>query len=124
MLYKSTMEYFKPMMRGLRRRNILPDLLAGIWMIVKAIAERNYLQASNIYMSLSVGELALPVTSNSCIYQRIRDSGFCQITVCWITYGVEGARDGRGIINMGVLNMPSVSISNVNNSYIHLVIGP
>ena len=56
MLYKSTMEYFKPMMRGLRRRTILPDLLAGIWMIVTAIAERNYLQASNIYMSLSVGE--------------------------------------------------------------------
>lgn len=57
MLYKSTMEYFKPMMRGLRKRTILPDLLAGIWMIVKAIAERNYLQASSIYMSLSVGEL-------------------------------------------------------------------
>lgn len=59
MLYKSTMEYFKPMMRGLRRRTILPDLLAGIWMIVKAIAERNYLQASSIYMSLSVGAPAL-----------------------------------------------------------------
>lgn len=63
------------MMRGLRRRTILPDLLAGIWMIVKAIAERNYLQASNIYMSLSVGELSMLSMLASFSYQELATQG-------------------------------------------------
>ena len=64
MLYKSTMEYFKPMMRSLRKRDIPADLLAGIWIIVQDIKDRNYLHASNTYMSLSVGaheRLTVPV---------------------------------------------------------------
>ena len=55
LLYKSTMEYFKPMMRSLRKRDIPADLLAGIWMIVRDIKDRNYLHANTIYMSLAVG---------------------------------------------------------------------
>ena len=55
MLYKSTMEYFKPMMRSLRKRDIPADLLAGIWIIVQDILDRNYLHANNTYMSLAVG---------------------------------------------------------------------
>lgn len=109
MLYKSTMEYFKPMMRGLRRRNILPDLLAGIWMIVKAIAERNYLQASNIYMSLSVGELALPVAPSSCFVSALGTLELARLLSAGSSIRI-GARDGRGIMNMGVFNMTSVSI--------------
>lgn len=55
LLYKSTMEYFKPMMRSLRKRDIPADLLAGIWIIVQDIKDRNYLHANTTYMSLAVG---------------------------------------------------------------------
>lgn len=35
---------------------INPDMKAGLWMIVQAFKERNYLYAYDIYMRLAVGK--------------------------------------------------------------------
>ena len=32
-----------------------PDMKAGLWMICKALKERNYLESYDIYMRLAVG---------------------------------------------------------------------
>ena len=73
MLYKSTMEYFKPMMRSLRKKDIPADLLAGIWIIVQDIKDRNYLHANNTYMSLAVG---------ACRPCMLAARGLVSVTVC------------------------------------------
>jgi pre-mRNA-splicing factor 18 len=54
-LYKQTMSYFQPMLRQLKQREVPLDMLAGLWMIVTAIRERNYLHAYDIYMRLAIG---------------------------------------------------------------------
>ncbi len=54
-LHKQTMEFMKPLYRDLRQLEIPGDMLAGLWMIVEAIENRNYLRAYDIYMRLAVG---------------------------------------------------------------------
>ena len=53
--FKQTMTFFKPLYRDLARRRVPGDMLAGLWMIVDAIVNRNYLYAYDIYMRLAIG---------------------------------------------------------------------
>lgn len=49
------MTFFKPMFRELKARRLPGDLLAGLWMIIDAIQQHNYLYAYDIYMRLAIG---------------------------------------------------------------------
>lgn len=60
-LQTQTMQYFKPLYRDLRNRALPPDMLAGLWLIVEAIENRNYLRAYDIYMRLAVGNCPWPI---------------------------------------------------------------
>lgn len=53
--FKQTMTFFKPLYRDLSKRRVPGDMLAGLWMIVDAIRNRNYLYAYDIYMRLAIG---------------------------------------------------------------------
>lgn len=53
--FKQTMTFFKPLYRDLAKRRVPGDMLAGLWMIVDAIRNRNYLYAYDIYMRLAIG---------------------------------------------------------------------
>ena len=44
-------------------RDLAPELAAGLWMIVEAIQQRNYLHGYDIYMRLAVGEWHLNMIS-------------------------------------------------------------
>jgi len=60
-LFKQTTEFFKPLYRDLRNGDIVGDVMAGLWMIVEAIENRNYLHAYDIYMRLAVGNAPWPI---------------------------------------------------------------
>lgn len=55
LVYAQTDEYLKPLWKELRRRQMLPELVAGLYMIVQAVQQRNYLQAYDIYVRLAIG---------------------------------------------------------------------
>jgi len=63
--FKQTMTFFKPMFRELKARRLPGDLLAGLWMIIDAIQQHNYLYAYDIYMRLAIGT-SLAVTFLLC----------------------------------------------------------
>ena len=50
------MNFFKPLYRQLRSDTVVPEMKAGLWMIIQAILERNYLSAYDIYMHLAIGD--------------------------------------------------------------------
>ena len=54
-LFKQTQAFFKPLWADLHKRRVIPEMLAGLWMIVDAIQNRNYLYAYDIYMRLAIG---------------------------------------------------------------------
>lgn len=54
--FKQTVSYFKALYAQLKRRSCPPEMVAGIWMLIEDIQQRNYLQAYDIYMHLAVGE--------------------------------------------------------------------
>ena len=49
------MTYLSALWRQLKHRSIVPEMKAGLWMIVEAIKNRNYLHGYDIYMRLAVG---------------------------------------------------------------------
>ncbi|KAL3141103.1 hypothetical protein ABBQ38_003458 [Trebouxia sp. C0009 RCD-2024] len=59
--FQQTMSFFKPLFKQLKRRQIDPDMKAGLWMICEAFKERNYLFAYDIYMRLAVGNNPWPI---------------------------------------------------------------
>ena len=58
LVYAQTEQYLKPLWKDLRRRDMLPELVAGLYMIVQAVQQRNYLQAYDIYVRLAIGAVA------------------------------------------------------------------
>lgn len=54
-MFEQTMNFFKPLYRQLRAGTVVPEMKAGLWMIIEAILERNYLSAYGIYMHLAIG---------------------------------------------------------------------
>ena len=50
------MLFFKPMFRQLKQGSMVPEMKAGLWMIMQSIQERNYLAGYDIFMRLAIGE--------------------------------------------------------------------
>ena len=50
------MTFFQPLFKSLKRRAVLPEMVAGLDMIVEDIKQRNYLHAYDIYMRLAIGD--------------------------------------------------------------------
>ena len=53
--FKQTMTFFQPLFKLLKRKAVLPEMVAGLDMIVEDIKQRNYLHAYDIYMRLAIG---------------------------------------------------------------------
>ena len=51
------MAFFKPLYRQLKNDSVPPEMKAGLWMIIEATLQRNYLSAYDIYMHLAIGEM-------------------------------------------------------------------
>lgn len=49
------MTFFQPLFKALKRKGVLPEMVAGLDMIVEDIRQRNYLHAYDIYMRLAIG---------------------------------------------------------------------
>jgi pre-mRNA-splicing factor 18 len=58
--YQQTMTFFKPLYRQLRQKEVHPEMVAGLYMIVEAIQQRNYLHAYDVYMRLAIGRAFPP----------------------------------------------------------------
>ena len=54
--FKQTVSFFQPLFKSLKRKTVLPEMVAGLDMIVEDIKQRNYLHAYDIYMRLAIGE--------------------------------------------------------------------
>jgi len=48
--------FFQPLFKSLKRKSLLPEMVAGLDMIVEDIKQRNYLHAYDIYMRLAIGK--------------------------------------------------------------------
>ena len=72
LMFQQTMAFFKPMYRQLKHGTMVPEMKAGLWMILQNIMDRNYLAGYDIFMRLAIGappELAIaqdqPLTRTS-----------------------------------------------------------
>ncbi|KAK9845235.1 hypothetical protein WJX81_000654 [Elliptochloris bilobata] len=61
LVYAQTEQYMKPLWKDLRRRDMPPKLVAGLYMIFQAVQQRNYLQAYDIYVRLAIGKSPWPI---------------------------------------------------------------
>ncbi|MEW5304954.1 MAG: hypothetical protein WDW36_007527 [Sanguina aurantia] len=59
--FQQTQQYFDPLYKRLRQRSVPDELVVGMWMMVLAIKERNYLMASDIYLKLAIGNAPWPI---------------------------------------------------------------
>jgi len=59
--FEETMQYLKPLYLRLKHKNIDPELLAGISLIVQAMKDRNYIHANKIYLGLAIGNSPWPI---------------------------------------------------------------
>ena len=50
------MAAFKPLYHQLKQHSVAPEMVAGLWILIQDIENRNYLHAYDIYMHLAVGE--------------------------------------------------------------------
>ncbi|TPX54749.1 hypothetical protein PhCBS80983_g05783 [Powellomyces hirtus] len=56
-----TADYMKPFFKQLKKRALQPDVLARICEIAKLMQEREYLQANDSYLRLSIGNAPWPI---------------------------------------------------------------
>ena len=54
------MLFFKPLYKQLKEKLVHPEMVAGLYMIVEDILQRNYLHAYDVYMRLAVGNALWP----------------------------------------------------------------
>ena len=68
MQFKQTMTFFQPLYKLLKRKAVLPEMVAGLDMIVEDIKQRNYLHAYDIYMRLAIGRISstMPCSASHC----------------------------------------------------------
>ena len=59
LMFRQTMDFFKPMFRQLKQGSMVPEMKAGLWMIMQHIQDRNYLAGYDIFMRLAIGELQM-----------------------------------------------------------------
>jgi len=60
-IFLQTKSHFKPLMKQLKKRQLPEDMRAGLWLMVKAMKERNYVQAHDVYLKISIGNAAWPI---------------------------------------------------------------
>ena len=61
LLFRQTMQYLEPLYHRLKYRLLHEDLMTGLWMIVEAMRDRNYLHANDIYLKLAIGNAPWPI---------------------------------------------------------------
>ncbi|GLC41332.1 hypothetical protein PLESTB_001074400 [Pleodorina starrii] len=59
--FKQTARNMEPLYDRLRNRQITDELLTGLWMMVQAMRNRNYLHANDIYLKLAIGNAPWPI---------------------------------------------------------------
>ncbi|WFC96997.1 hypothetical protein MBRA1_003663 [Malassezia brasiliensis] len=59
--HAQTREYLKPLFKGLRRRQVAPDVLMRIAEIVHYMQRREYRMANDSYLQLSIGNAPWPI---------------------------------------------------------------
>ncbi|KAG1657685.1 hypothetical protein FOA52_007279 [Chlamydomonas sp. UWO 241] len=59
--FRQTEKYFEPLFERLKHRLLHEELRAGIWMIISAMKQRNYLSANDIYLKLAIGNAPWPI---------------------------------------------------------------
>ncbi|BDA45542.1 Pre-mRNA-splicing factor 18 [Coccomyxa sp. Obi] len=59
--YQQTMTFIKPLYKLLKQKQVHPEMVAGLYMIVQAIKQRNYLHAYDVYMRLAIGNNPWPI---------------------------------------------------------------
>ncbi|KAK9904116.1 hypothetical protein WJX75_004917 [Coccomyxa subellipsoidea] len=59
--YQQTMTFIKPLYKQLKQKLVHPEMVAGLYMIVQAIKQRNYLHAYDVYMRLAIGNNPWPI---------------------------------------------------------------
>ena len=69
------MTFFQPLFKSLKRKSVLPEMVAGLDMIVEDIKQRNYLHAYDIYMRLAIG--AQPLQPPFTTYINVAVSVHC-----------------------------------------------
>lgn len=60
-IFLQTKSHFKPLMKQLKKRQLPDDMRAGLWLMVKAMKDRNYVQAHDVYLKISIGNAAWPI---------------------------------------------------------------
>ena len=59
--YHLQLSYFKPLFQHLERRDLNEEIKVGLWEIVEAARNRNYQQANQLYLNLSIGTAPWPI---------------------------------------------------------------
>ena len=77
MQFKQTMTFFQPLFKQLKRKALLPEMVAGLDMIVEDIKQRNYLHAYDIYMRLAIGDDTFQSAPLSSLSQRLARIACC-----------------------------------------------
>lgn len=60
-IFEQTKKFFQPLHKSLRRGDMHPEVRLGLHMMVQSMKERNYLQAYDIYMRISIGNAPWPI---------------------------------------------------------------
>jgi pre-mRNA-splicing factor 18 len=60
-VYRQSMKFFEPLWRALDTRTIEDELKVGLWMMVDAMRQRNYLAANDVYLKLAIGNSPWPI---------------------------------------------------------------
>ncbi|KAI8464645.1 MAG: Prp18 domain-containing protein [Monoraphidium minutum] len=61
MVYRQSMRFMEPLWKQLEARTMEDELKVGLWMMVQAMAERNYLAANDVYLKLAIGTSPWPI---------------------------------------------------------------
>ncbi|XP_014671447.1 PREDICTED: pre-mRNA-splicing factor 18-like isoform X2 [Priapulus caudatus] len=60
-LYHQTVSYLKPLFRKLKTRSIPTDLMESLVLIIKFLLAREYVQASDAYLQMAIGNAPWPI---------------------------------------------------------------
>ncbi|GBF99791.1 pre-mRNA-splicing factor [Raphidocelis subcapitata] len=61
MVFRQSMRFMEPLWRQLESRTLDDELKVGLWMMVTAMRQRNYLAANDVYLKLAIGNSPWPI---------------------------------------------------------------
>jgi len=59
--FRQTVKYLEPLYNHLHSTSLHDELRTGLWMMVQAMRDRNYLYANDIYLKLAIGNSPWPI---------------------------------------------------------------